>query len=375
MMHVLLIDPDPTALAVLGPVFYQDPRGLAVSSCPDHTRGWHMFRTQRPEAVFIGIDPSRPESSDSLSLANRIRRENDRTSIIFLSSRKTLDIDLFQAYPLDCLVKPIRKDRLRQTIDRLFTIATPSGPACGLTSPPRPSIRCFGDYTFQVEGPLKSDMRLPGRKCRELLAFLLSRPNQPASRDTLLEHLFDGKNDRKTINRLHTAVSALRKALKPLSGLVLTGQYSLLVEEGVCDLTDFLRLSHRITSIDEDSIREAERVAALFSGPCFESEEYVWMEPIRASLESAQERLLLQIAAYYETRHDWDRTERTLKTLIKLNPWSEGGQTALLDLYIDQNKPRLFIKTYEKFRHILEQELDLPMDLRFQKVYQTIMPS
>ena len=188
-------------------------------------------------------------------------------------------------------------------------------------------------------------------------------------------YLFDGKNDKKTINRLHTAVSALRKILKPLSDIALTGQYSLLVEEGVCDLTDYMRLSRRITTVDDVTIREAERVAGLYTGPCFASEDYAWAEPVRATLESTQERLLLQIAAYYESRNDMARSERTLKTLIELNPWSEGGQTALLDLYIDQDRPALFKKAYEKYQHIWKEELDLPMDPRFQKIYQTILPS
>ncbi len=374
-MHVCVVAPDPAVSAALGPILFQDPRWSAISICPDANCGWLTFKRQRPGVFFVGIGADRAQARSGLSLADRIRRSDDRCVIIFLSAQTTMPPEIFKAYPLDCLGLPLDQARLRLTVDRLFANASRQVQDKGQLPVARVRIRYFGEFACVTDGGRTADLRLPGGKCRELLAFLLSRPDRSVSRDQLLEHLFGGKKDERTINRLHVTISGLRKALRRVDGLSLQGQYSLSVAEGVCDLTDYLRHARSIMTIDEGNVRLAERIAGLYAGTCFGEADYEWAEPLKASLDEAQELLLLRIAAFHESKNDLKRSEQALMTLVELNPWSEGGQTALLDLYINQRRPAQYKKAYEAFRQIMEDELDLPMDVRFQKAYQTFLPS
>lgn len=377
-MNVMLIDTDPATVATLQAMFLQDGRIQTVTSCQNPEHAWQLYRKVKPDAVFIGLDIMMPEHPDPLKLAARIRRADTHIRIVCLAASRDRAYDAFGFYPLDYLIRPVNRSRLRQTIERLLatTIPSPSsGPTIRSRISEQLSIRCFGDFSISTGSYGQTPVRLPSRKCRELLAFLLSRPDRLVSRDTLLDQLFDGHNDPKTINQLHVAVYQLRSAVRSLPGIRITDQYRIEVDEGVCDLVDFWRFVREDIAFTQADIRQAEKIAARYGGSCFAEEDYPWAETLRADMEQAHERLMLRIAAFYGSQRQTELSEQALRSLVRVNPFSDAGHSALLDHYLDRGEPKKFRQAFESYEKILSEELDAPMEPRYRQAYHQQLPS
>jgi len=400
MMNVMLIDPDPAILATLNRILCSDSRFQMVSCCPGRDAAWRQFQKQHPDAVFISLDKTQAGKIDGLVLAERIRRKSHQAAIIFLSDNPDQAMAAFRFYPLDYLVKPINQSRLRQTLDRLFFTAREDTFRDCEPKQSKLQIRCFGQFDV-LDGSSRGGLiRFPTKKCRELLAYLLCHHDRPVTRGMILDHLFDGLQDARTINQLHVTVYQLRKAIgqdRPSEpsfnqvangiqkgryrnthsghGLMISGQYQLCVEEGVCDLVDFTRMTQMQAPLDDVTVLEAERVAGSYRGMCFEHEEYPWVDDLRNELDYSYEQLLLKIADYHRLHQNPARSERSLKTLVQMNPFSEDGNYALMDLYLERKDRRKFFRQYEAYQRILADELGAPMDQQYQAAYRAWGPS
>ena len=377
-MNVMLIDTDPATVAMLYPLFLQDARIRTVTCCQDPEKAWHLYRKVKPDAVFICLDFMMSEHPDPFRLASRIRRSDAHVRIVCIAASPDHAFSAFGFYPFDYLVKPINRSRLRQTIGRLIATGVPAPTAESVNRCPhseRLTIRCFGAFSVSTGAHGQTPVRIPSRKSRELLAFLLSRPDRQVSRDTLLDQIFDGRSDKKTVNQLHVAIYQVRNALRNLPGVRITDQYRIEVDEGVCDLVDFWRFVRDDAPLTQAGIRQAEQIAARYDGLCFADEDYPWAETLRADMEQAHERLMLRIATFYGSQRQMELSEQALRSLVRINPFSDAGHSALLDHYLDRGEPKKFRHAFESYEKILTEELDAPMDLRYQQAYAQQLPS
>jgi two-component system LytT family response regulator len=116
---VLIVEDDPEMRRVLKKVAEESDEVRVVGEAADGIKTLELFRTLRPDVVFIDIDL--PEK-DGLTLAREIFNHNPWTQLVFITAFDEYREAAFGVYAGDYLVKPFKIERLRQTMARLRSL-------------------------------------------------------------------------------------------------------------------------------------------------------------------------------------------------------------------------------------------------------------
>lgn len=322
---------------------------------------------KKPDAVFLDINMP---GIDGIELALEIQKNHPAVIIIFVTAYSEYALDAFKAYPLDYLMKPVDETRLDKTIERLEEQVLASRHIFN-NNPIH--INCFGKFEIYIGESNKNIVKFPTKQVKELFAFLLCNSERSISKQELLDIVFGGNNDSKTVNLLHVTIYKLRRILIengiPESSLSLNGKYTLLYTHGICDYIDFTNFIENNPYIDKDNILEAEKVARLYKGTFFEGEDYPWLVEFLAQLEVEYENLMLNSAKFYIKTNDIDKAEKTLITLLKYNPLSDEGNRHLLYLYMNNNDDECFKTHYLSYKKLLLEEFESEPEKIFTEYY------
>lgn len=368
MIKAILIDDEQPALNEMSYLLKAYPVQI-IGMIQDARDALEEIAAKRPDAVFLDIEMP---GIDGLTLALKIQELNFGIRIIFVTAYSDYALKAFQAFPLDYLMKPVDEERFSLTMKHLSEQLVARH--ADSVSPPKTVIRCFGEFRMYSEGGEKRHAKFATRQVKELLAYLISRFEKPVSRQELIEKIFGGAEDHKTVNQLHVALYRLRNTLEEIGAsrgsITILKDHTLEVADGVCDYIDFVRLTDRLVCVDEENIAAAECAAALYTGDYLGSEDYEWADETRAEMEIRYEKLLLRIAAFYSSAHKERKCEKVLLTLLKTNPLSEEGNNALLDLYMRTGDATGFIRQYEDFERSLLEELSERPEQKYTDYYE-----
>lgn len=355
MIKVLLIDDEKPALNEMNYLLKDYPVEI-VGMIQDAGMVLNEIADKKPDAVFLDIEMP---GINGLELALKIQELKYDIQIIFVTAYSNYALKAFQAFPLDYLLKPVDEERFSLTMKHLVEEFNRRN--VKYETPAKTVISCFGNFEMYTDGGEKRYAKFATRQVKELLVYLINRFGKPVTREELLGKIFGGTDDRKTVNQLHVTLYRLRNSFKELGvsggSVMIRKNYTLDAAEGVCDFIDFVRFTNGIVCVDEDNIMAAERAAALYTGEYLENENYMWADVTRAEMAVRYENLLLQTASFYAGIHKKHKCEKKLLTLLKINPLSEEGNNALLDLYMKTADNRMFAIQYETFEALLKNEL------------------
>lgn len=313
---------------------------------------------KRPDAVFLDIDM--PEMN-GLELARKLREKKPTVGIVFMTAYSEYALEAYGTYPQDYLLKPIEEARFGNTLTHLKKWVS-------LQKPGRDAgyrIKCFGKFAFDAgSDPQRPDTAAFGsRKEQMLCAYLINRFGQPVSREELLEGLFGGDEDAKSVNYLHVMIYNIRQRIDSLNVdcqlCYAGGRYVFKAAPGVCDYVDFVTFVYANLTVNAGNEAEAGRIASLFSDDYLKSEDFPWIAETQGWLENEYSRLMLQLSGYYAAKKDLGNAESCLKTLVQKIPLHESGWQALLRFYLDNGSRLAFLKGYEQYAKVLKGELSL----------------
>lgn len=187
MPHILLIEDEPALGMIVKDSL--EVRGFAVRYAADGQQGLELFREQCPDIVVADVMMPR---LDGFSLAEIIRRENQRVPIIFLTARSQ-PADVVRGFELgaaDYLKKPFSMDelivRIRARLGQPAPVEAPTG------------VLSLGQYQFdhpkqRLHGPGPQEQPLTHREA-ELLKRLYDQRNQVLERTAVLRELWGDDN-------------------------------------------------------------------------------------------------------------------------------------------------------------------------------------
>lgn len=370
MIRAMLVDDEQPALDELEYQLQRYESVEIVAMLQDPRRVLENVMKIRPDVVFLDIDMP---GENGLELALKIQELHFGIIIIFVTAYSEYALDAFQAYPLDYLLKPVDEKRLNMTMEHLVQAAAEkenSGQA-GSTV-----IHCFRDFEAFHETYSKIPIKFSTRQTKELFAYLICHYGQTIPREELIQNIFGGKSDKKTLNLLYVTVYNLRRALEEAQVgrniIKITGSYKLEVSDGVCDYVDFSKFVETNSYLDASNIAAAETAARLYAGAYLQNEDYFWVDEVRTKLELQYETLVLKIAEYYSEQDDLQKAEHFLFALIQYDPLSEAGNRSLLELYMRQGNREKFRRQYEIYEKILREELQTTPARKYIAFYQAI---
>lgn len=114
MIRILVVDDEPAAVERLCALLEQLPGVAVAGTAYDGESALKAIELTRPHLVMLDIQMP---DLNGLMIASRLPRES-RPDIVFVTAFEVYAADAFEIEALDYLLKPVRFDRLRQTIER-----------------------------------------------------------------------------------------------------------------------------------------------------------------------------------------------------------------------------------------------------------------
>ena len=156
---VLAVDDEPPALDELAYLLNADDRVTRVHRAPDATEALRVLRDTEVDAVFLDI---RMPGLDGMELARILRRFARPPAIVFVTAYDDGAVDAFDLGVTDYVRKPVRAERLGESLRRVAGLRAAPAPAVPADEPaipvelagttrmlPRSSVRWVeaqGDY-------------------------------------------------------------------------------------------------------------------------------------------------------------------------------------------------------------------------------------
>ncbi|ATW25614.1 response regulator [Candidatus Formimonas warabiya] len=368
MLQVYIIDDELPALQELGYLLRGYPELAVGGMFKNPLEAMKKMEQDKPDVVFLDIDMP---NINGIELALKLQELYQGVVIVFVTAHAEFSLEAFRTYPLDYILKPVDEDRFHQTIRHMLQQHRLR--QTGSRKQSTISLRCFGKLELSREGETREIMKLTNRKMRELFAYLIVHFGREVSRKELIDVLFEGVEDKKTINHLHVTVYNLRNMLESFgvdrSHLLIRESYTLEVAPGICDYIDFVNFINTHAFLDAGNVQAAEHLIESYQGPFLGGEDYIWVMETWNWLDRRFEALLFQLSAYYQARGQNSGAERHLKRLLEINPWSEAAHQALLDLYMQPSKAARYCRQYEIYAQMLEKELQVEPEEKYQVFY------
>jgi two-component system, OmpR family, response regulator len=209
---VLLAEDDPNLGSLL--VDFLSSEGLDVRICTDGEAAWEAYSKSTFDVCLLDV---MMPVLDGFSLAGRIRNDDKKIPILFISA-KSLKEDKLKGYGLgadDYITKPFDEEELLWKINALIrrnketktnTIA---------------EIIAIGKYMFDFQNQLLTisgeSKRITGKEC-EIIRYLFVHRNRVLKREEMLKELW-GSNDYFLGRSLDVFITKIRKYLKDDSEL------------------------------------------------------------------------------------------------------------------------------------------------------------
>jgi two-component system LytT family response regulator len=251
-----------------------------------------------PDVVFLDIEM--PNIS-GIELFSRILEIRGDVKIVFTTAYTQYAVEAFELNALDYIVKPVEKERLLKTFERLRAVRPPeTGGADHKTA-----VNCFGKLSVVVGGT-EANLGLR-KKSEELLAYLVCAEGRFVAKEKIMEALWPEVEKDKAANNLYVAFynlkrqdcGALTESLESVRG-----KMRLRPERIECDMYEFKKLVRLCGGVDGDTVETARKAIELYRGMLFEENYYGWAALPQAELDVMYLELLEKAASYCKEAGD-----------------------------------------------------------------------
>ncbi|MDV2686417.1 response regulator [Alkalihalophilus lindianensis] len=321
------------------------------------------------DVAFLDIDMG---GVNGIDLAEHLINYNKDIQIVFATAYQEYAIKAFELNSIDYLLKPIRKERLVRTVERLQknnihqNLKRKEAATLSVTS--------LGELLVTFSGDL---IKWKTAKVKELFAYLLTYHESYVDRDILIEHLWPGSDYHKAKIYLHTSISYLRQLLKGFGYeeviMYQNNKYKLKLGRFIWDLHlfDSVEKIQQITSKHE--IEKIKNIQDAYNGDYLQNEGYDWAKEKAECIRSEYIRLLEMLYDYYSVHNENKNCINILNRLLKYNPYSETYIRQLMIAYIELGDRVEAINLYQDFKNKLDENLGILPDKLTISLYVSIL--
>lgn len=213
------------------------------------------------------LDIDMPNMS-GMELAERIKRINPNTAVIFITAFSNFALDAYAVHPTSYLLKPFDQARLAKEVEYALSFRA-------VKAPSRIAVHTFGHFEILVDGKSLDFRR---SKSKELLAYLVDRRGAGVSRQDAFAALWEDRMyDVSMQKQMDVVIRSLRDTLQ---------------KYGIGDLFELKNRSMRILPelIDCDLYRFLEGDEEMLNAYFGEyMSQYTWAADTEAQLTMIQE--------------------------------------------------------------------------------------
>lgn len=364
-MRAILVDDEQLALIGLKKAIERAASEVEiVAAYSDSAKVLAGVLAHRPDVVFLDIHMP---DINGLDLGKQIREVVPETEIVFVTAYDQYAVQAFELYALDYIMKPLQKERLRQTIMRIREKLSIKGTTNtqGMRSP---MICCFNQLQFMLPDTDPQTVKWRTSKAQELFAYLLHHRDRTINRSVLLELLWPELDEAKAAQHLYTTIYHIRQTLKNFgidticinSGDLEAG-YRLQIGKARVDSEEWEYSMKQLGVLDASTVDAYEQVLNLYKGDYLGNYDYLWAEHERERFRLLWLYHMRKLSEFYEKQGNPRRAIQVQHRIQQLLPEEEGSYSSLMKLY-DAIGDKIGVEEqYLLLRTKMERDLEIPV--------------
>lgn len=373
-MKVILVDDERLALIGLQKSLEKEVSGIEITATyTNPTEAMGGIMEHRPDVVFLDIHM--PEM-DGMDLGKQIQATVPGVEIIFVTSYDQYAVHAFDLQALDYVMKPIQKDRLKQTVSRVREKLSSKREQRSKDTDV-PLICCFNQIQFKLPDKDIQVAKWRTSKAQELFAYLLHHRNQTIHRSVLLEMLWPELEEEKTVHQLYTAMYHVRQTLKGCGMDMITIQsghleagYRLELGGAQLDSEQWEQEIRQWKVVDSSTVHAYEQALHLYKGTYLGNYEFMWAEPERERLRYLWLYHMRQLSLYYQKQGLGEKVIESTKRIQHMLPDEEESYFILMKLYDEMHNDLGVEEQYRLLTTRMEHDLEIPISEDISKWYQ-----
>lgn len=126
MVNVVIVDDELPALAELGFLLSKDARIHTVHRASSGTEALRILQDHPVDAMFLDIHMP---ALSGLDIARAIARRNRPPAVVFVTADEDRALEAFELRAVDYLLKPVRTERLAESVRRICELMEGDAPA------------------------------------------------------------------------------------------------------------------------------------------------------------------------------------------------------------------------------------------------------
>jgi two-component SAPR family response regulator len=359
-MKALLVDDERFALMQLEKMLTELIDIEIIGTSMNPLEAIEMAATLKPDVIFLDIHM--PKIS-GLEAAVLIQEVCPSAEIVFVTAFDEYAIQAFELHALDYVLKPVMRERLAKTLQRLKPQLQVSEKAT--TFEPAVMIRCFSSLQVEYKEQTVEQLKWRTTKGQELFAYLVHYRGQSVRKSVLLDTLWPGVEQKKAIALMYTTIYQIRKSLKR-HGIDIS-IHSLSVEEGYMldagrvklESDEWERSLRMLKDVNPSELEEHQRVLDMYRGEYLGDHDYIWAENERQRLRMLWLQHARQVAEVYSQSGMFNEAVVVYQRIQREDPLLEESFFGLMKLYDLLGQRVAVEEQYQRLVKMLEQELNV----------------
>lgn len=237
---------------------------------------------------------------------------------------------------------------------------------------PQCHLTMFGGWS--LTGPDGTELALPTRKDRQLLAYLAMQGGRPQSREKLASLLWADRAEEQARDSLRQSLTTLRRAFRGVGLDPITSDRSHASLDRATVTTDVATFSEGCIGAAPSAV-----LAGLYRGPFLEGldastpEFERWVTQERQRLATMAEQLVCTASISVLTSGDTEAALQLGRRLLEEDPTLEPVYRATMRLYRTRGDRVTALKVYATCRDTLRDELGVEPDHETERLYRDIL--
>ncbi len=272
-MNILIVDDEPDTREEI--VYYVNQYGR-FHSCVVCYNALEALDLSIKTPFDIALLDIEMPGMNGMELAERLVHLFPDIRIAFITAYNHYAAEAFEVNALDYILKPVRKERLFKTLDKLGVEKTVEN---GLL------FNMFGKFTAWL-----GDERVTWKrqKSAELVAYMLENRESPIRKEVLCELFYPDQEPKKALMNLQTIIYSIRKTLgtHPDGRIRIEyggHHYTLYINDAWVDVDQFEKLLQKARDLKDAALLE--QAISLYKGDYLEEDGWLWAEPKKVVLQ------------------------------------------------------------------------------------------
>jgi two-component system, LytTR family, response regulator len=359
-MRAILVDDERLALMHLKKLLERDVEDVEViGTFTDPLQVIDTAKKLNPDVMFLDINM--PEIN-GLEMGEQLQALMPSTEIVFVTGYDKYAVQAFELCALDYVMKPIQKERLQKTMDRLRARMDTSKQKTNEID--QATLICFQNLKLHLPGQVPEVIKWRTNKAQELFAYLLHNRDRMINRDMLIELLWPDCDIERGATQLYTTIYLIRRVLKTLNVNIsiikgrLDAGYRVDIGDTRIDTEEWEKQLRELPPLDSASAEQHEQVQQQYKGDYYEHYGYLWAEPERERLRRLWMNHTQTLSDFYAVHNMHSSVIRVNQLMQQLYPLEEQSYFNLMKTYAAAGSNSAVEEQYWLLSSRLERELD-----------------